>query len=99
MPTDNTHAALLLPAHSSRTSWASLEADEGNLYEARQLLEEGLQLHPNGPSSVGALVVLAKVERLEGNLEDARRLLDRAAKVGGRHVLPVHLTHARWVSS
>ncbi len=62
-------------------SWASLEADEGNLYEARQLLQEGLDLHPGGPSSVGVLVVLAKVERLEGNLEEARRLLDRAAKV------------------
>jgi hypothetical protein len=84
IPLTHSHAPLTRTPHTHPTysaSWASLEAEQGNTELARSLLEEGLALYPSGPSSVGALVVLAKVERMEGRLEEARRLLDRASKV------------------
>jgi Tfp pilus assembly protein PilF len=50
----------------------------GNLSVARQLLEEGLELHPR---FLQAHVALARVERLSGNLEEAQQILRKAAKV------------------
>jgi Tfp pilus assembly protein PilF len=67
---------LLLPV--CRVSWAGLELREGNASEARQLLREGLDAHPDFP---GALLLLAKLERLEGQLDVAEAYARRAQKV------------------
>lgn len=61
----------------NRVSWAGLELREGNLDEARELLREGLDAHPDFPA---ALLLLAKLERLEGQLEAAEAYARRAQK-------------------
>jgi hypothetical protein len=61
-----------------RVEWAQLESSVGNLSVARQLLEEGLELHPRFGA---AHVAMARVERLSGNLDAAQQVLRRAAQV------------------
>ncbi|WIA39029.1 hypothetical protein OEZ86_005175 [Tetradesmus obliquus] len=61
----------------NRVSWAGLELREGNVDEARELLREGLDAHPDFPA---ALLLLAKLERLEGQLEAAEAYARRAQK-------------------
>lgn len=52
----------------------------GSPEAARQLLEEGLELHPR---HVEALVALARLHRLDGDAQGAWRLLRQAQSVGG----------------
>jgi Tfp pilus assembly protein PilF len=59
-------------------SWAALELREGNAAEARELLREGLDAHPDFPA---ALLLLAKLERSEGQLDAAEAYARRAQKV------------------
>ncbi|KAF6251870.1 hypothetical protein COO60DRAFT_579528 [Scenedesmus sp. NREL 46B-D3] len=61
----------------NRVSWAGLELREGNAAEARELLREGLDGHPDFP---GALLLLSKLERLEGQLDTAEAYARRAQK-------------------
>lgn len=63
----------------NRVSWADLELREGNVEEARELLREGLDAHPD---FAGALLLLAKLERQAGQLDLAEAYARRAQKVG-----------------
>jgi Tfp pilus assembly protein PilF len=62
----------------NRVSWATLELDAGDREAARKLLREGLDHHPN---FVGALVLMARLEREAGNLDLAEAYVRRAFKV------------------
>ncbi|KAG2433245.1 hypothetical protein HXX76_008314 [Chlamydomonas incerta] len=68
------------PGVHNRADWASMEADLGNTGLARQLLEEGLDAHPN---SVALLVVYSKLQRLEGRYQEALAAVRRAQAVAG----------------
>jgi hypothetical protein len=61
----------------NRVSWATLEADAGDLPAARAILLEGLDLWPSFPA---ALVSLASVERRLGRLDAAEAYLRRAMR-------------------
>lgn len=67
-----------LTSMHNRVSWASLELREGNLDEARQLLREGLDLHPN---FAAAMLLVAKLERQQGQLDVAEAYVRRVMKV------------------
>lgn len=62
----------------NRTAWAKLEADVGDLNAARELLEEGLQMHP---TFVPALLGLARVHRIAGRWTAAQEALRTAQQL------------------
>lgn len=62
----------------NRVSWASLELAEGNVDDARELLRDGLDAHPEFQA---AMLLLAKLERQEGNLDLAEAYARRVQKV------------------
>jgi tetratricopeptide (TPR) repeat protein len=64
----------------NRVSLAKLEAAEGEVDVARQLLRAGLDAQPDFPA---ALVMMAAIERREGNLDMAEAYVRRAQKVAG----------------
>nr|Q9LEM8.1 RecName: Full=PsbD mRNA maturation factor Nac2, chloroplastic; Flags: Precursor [Chlamydomonas reinhardtii]CAB96529.1 chloroplast TPR protein [Chlamydomonas reinhardtii] len=68
------------PGVHNRADWASMETDLGNTGLARQLLEEGLEAHPN---SAALLVVYSKLQRLEGRYQEALAAVRRAQAVAG----------------
>lgn len=75
--------ALSVDSHSlttmhNRVSWASLEVEQGNLTQARTILRDALDLHPDFPA---ALVCIASVERKLRNLELAEAYVRRAMRV------------------